>query len=85
MLTLAIAILGNRPVILLDNLSNSLDHVSKLALWAIIEETIKDTGNTILITSHRLANINSKSKECIVSGYTFINNWYISVSLLIHC
>jgi ATP-binding cassette, subfamily A (ABC1), member 3 len=51
-LSLAIALLGNPPVLLLDEPSSAMDAVSKRVLWRILRAVAP--GRSILITTHSM-------------------------------
>jgi ABC-2 type transport system ATP-binding protein len=52
-LDLALGLVANRPVLLLDEPTTGLDPAARLALWAVIEGLVAD-GTTVLLTTQYL-------------------------------
>lgn len=51
-LSVAIALIGNPPVVILDEPSTGMDPVSKRFMWDFIAETMQ--GRTVIITTHSM-------------------------------
>ncbi|KAM3427341.1 hypothetical protein NHJ13734_009013 [Beauveria thailandica] len=49
--------LGLKPVVLLDELTSSLDTTTELAIHRVIDEEFTANGNTIIMVTHRLGNV----------------------------
>ncbi|KAK8149644.1 hypothetical protein G3M48_006221 [Beauveria asiatica] len=49
--------LGLKPVVLLDELTSSLDTTTELAIHRVIDEEFTANGNTIIMVTHRLGNL----------------------------
>jgi ATP-binding cassette subfamily A (ABC1) protein 3 len=52
-LSTAVALVGNPPIVLLDEPTSGMDPVTRRFVWNAIIDIIKQ-GNSIVLTSHRL-------------------------------
>lgn len=65
-LALGVALMGNPPILLLDEPSNGLDPIGIIKLRELIKK-LSSSGTTILISSHRLGEL-----EKLTSNYIFL-------------
>lgn len=57
-LSVAIALIGSPPIVIMDEPSSGLDPQSRLELWDIIR-SIKESGTAVLLTSHSMEEANA--------------------------
>ena len=51
---------GAKPVIVLDEVTSSLDVATEPTIYRIVDEEFTQKGHTIIIIAHRLSNQNTK-------------------------
>lgn len=51
-LSTAIALVGNPPIVFLDEPTTGMDPVARRHLWDVLSN-IRDSGRTLVLTSHR--------------------------------
>ena len=56
-LSTAIALMGDPPIVFLDEPTTGMDPVAKRMLWEALSK-VRDSGKTLILTSHRLGLIN---------------------------
>jgi ATP-binding cassette subfamily A (ABC1) protein 3 len=56
-LSTAMALIGNPPVIFLDEPTNGVDPVARRKLWTVLMSILK-SGQSVVLTSHRCASHN---------------------------
>jgi len=54
-LSTAIALIGDSPIIFLDEPTTGLDPVARRMLWKTLNRN-RESGKTLILTSHRLLN-----------------------------
>ena len=63
-LSFCIAILGNPPVILLDEPSSGMDPDARRQIWSVIEKISQDSGNSaVVLTTHSMAEAEALSTK----------------------
>lgn len=53
-LSVAVALVGNAPVVMLDEPSTGMDPGARRSLWTIILEEVVGAGHTVVLTSHSM-------------------------------
>jgi ATP-binding cassette subfamily A (ABC1) protein 1 len=53
-LSVAIALIGNPPIVMLDEPSSGMDPVSKRKLWTYLASSMKKSGRSVILTSHSM-------------------------------
>lgn len=62
---IARALIGDKPILILDEPLNNLDHKSEQNLINLLRKLNKEKGKTILITTHDLSIIDEENSYCI--------------------
>lgn len=55
--------LGSRPIVLLDEVTSSLDPVTEGELLGIVREEFVDRGHTVVMVTHKLAAVKGKMRD----------------------
>lgn len=52
--TIAVALIGDRPVLVLDEPTNELDPVNRRMIWDLLLELKRESGRTIILVTHNV-------------------------------
>ncbi|XP_039280718.1 phospholipid-transporting ATPase ABCA1 isoform X2 [Nilaparvata lugens] len=94
-LSTAIAVLGNPPVIFLDEPTTGMDPVARRFLWQCVQRLTREGGHSVVLTSHsmeecqalctRLTVMVNGQFKCLGSSQHLKNKFGGGYSLSLHC